>query len=486
MGDWSEIKNKIVLEGEAGYKKSLSSINQALREAQSEMKAVSAEYEQNGSGAEALRAQIEALENVHEGQQLRLETMRQHLEKVTREYGENSQEASRLRTEINKAREAMAKTGTQLTELRTRLDAASDAGEDMGGAMNGATDGLVAVGEQASRAQSEVEELSSSIAEAMGRKMIEFEIGKRALDGLGNAVKEAVKWSIDEALQGQSEDAMTRALAGDDALSERRTGIKDAVDRTWAGRRDGATTVGDVAAVDTALGNMGITDEDRVKHITDLVITHNEVFGQSTQDTIDRAKALINTFGISWDEALDLMTKGMQDMDDGGAIMLSAFETYPQVFRQIGYSAEAMYGAIKKAANDEALGKDNNLAKALRTSSPSSPATARRSKARSRSWESKRRTFPPSSRRAGRLRRRQRSSCSSASKPSTTRPSATIWARRSLATSCGQTQTAESSTLSSVVTGRLSMQPGRLRTRWNPCWTRGKPSMAAHRNGFRS
>ena len=137
------------------------------------------------------------------------------------------------------------------------------------------------------------------------------------------------------------------------------------MDRQWAGRRDGAQTVSDVAAVDTALGNAGVTDAGQVTKLTNWAITLDEVFGQGVQDSINRATAMVNTFGVSWETAFDLMTKGQRDMNDGGAQMLSAFENYGQAYQQLGYDIDDMYSAIAAAANDSALGKDGNLNKGV-------------------------------------------------------------------------------------------------------------------------
>ncbi|MGN0760138.1 MAG: phage tail tape measure protein [Candidatus Ventricola sp.] len=365
--DEGTIKNRIVIEGEAEYKKALAEINRALKESKSELKAVAAEYAASGNSAKGLTAQIATLEKTHAQQSEQLAMMQEHLDKVTAAYGENSREAVDLRTKINNARAEMAKTSGELAQLRTRLDAAGDAMDDLGDGTGGAADGMAQVGEQARSAQDDVEELSKSITDMMGEKLITLGIGKEVVSKLGSQLAEMLRGAIASAMQGQTEDAMTRALAGDDALSERRTAIKDAVDRTWAAYRDGSQTVSDVAAVDTVLGNKGITDEDTVKRVTDMAITLDQVFGQDVQSTLDRATSMVNTFGGDYETYIDLMTKGMRDMSDGGTQMLSAFETYPQLFAQIGYDADDMYSSIATAANDVNLGKDSAFVKGVET-----------------------------------------------------------------------------------------------------------------------
>lgn len=361
--DDTTLRASIELQGEAQYRAAMAEINRQLRETKSALSAAAAEFANADAATRTSTAQAEALTQSLEQQRERMALMQAQLEKVEEKYGKNSKAAVELRTKINNARAEMAKTETQLRGLGDGLDAAAGAAQSAGEDMNGAAAGFDKIGDSAQRAQDDVQSLAGEIGQVVGQKLIEFEVGKKALEQLASGFK----WALGEAIQGQAEDAQTRALAGDDALSERRMQIKDAIDRTWAGQRDGSQTVNDVAAVDTVLGNKGITDMERVKSITDMAITQSVVFSQSVQDVMDRATAMVNAFGITYEDAIDLMTKGMRDMSDGGAQMLSAFETYPQVFKQLGYSAEEMYSAIATASNDANLGEDSAFVKGVET-----------------------------------------------------------------------------------------------------------------------
>lgn len=361
LSDQNTMKNKIVLEGEAEYKKALGDINSRLRESKSAMKAAAAEYDAAGNSMETMYRIGDSLERTMQTQNEALSLMSEHLEKVEACYGKNSREANELRTKINNMRTELAKTQTQMRQFESSMDAASAAGDDLKAGMDAGSAGLEQVGEAAEHAQDDVQELSESIADMMGKKIIDFAVGKEVLTTLSDGLK----WAVGEAIDGTSEWAHSRALTGDDVQTDRRMVIKDEIDRYWSGRRDGMQTVNDVAAVDTALANLGITVDEQVAKLTNLTIAMEEVFGQDVQSTIDRATAMVNTFGVSWETALDLMTKGMRDMSDGGAQMLEAFETYGQSYKQLGYDIDDMYSALAAAANDASLGKDSNLNKGV-------------------------------------------------------------------------------------------------------------------------
>lgn len=355
------IRTKIVIEGEKQYKAALADINRQLKETKSALSVAAAEYANADSATRTTAQQTEALNLSLEQQRQRLALMEEQLGKVEDAYGKNSRQAVELRTKINNARVEMAKTETQMRGFTDGLDAITDASGQTGEGLDDAAKSLENIGDSANQAQGDVQDLAASIGDVVGQKLIEFEVGKKALEGL----RDGIKWALDEAIQGETEDAQALALAGSPEVAERRRKIKDEVDRRWAGQRSGDQTVSDVAAVDTALGNAGITDDEYITRITNEVITLDQVFGQSTQDTINRATSMVNAYGITWDHALDLMTKGMQDFSDGGAQMLNAYEDYSQVYQQLGYDADNMYSALKSASNDQTLGKDSNLNKGV-------------------------------------------------------------------------------------------------------------------------
>lgn len=355
------IRTKIVIEGEKQYKAALADINRQLKETKSALSVAAAEYANADSATRTTAQQTEALNLSLEQQRQRLALMEEQLGKVEDAYGKNSRQAVELRTKINNARVEIAKTETQMRGFTDGLDAITDASGQTGEGLDGAAKSLENIGDSANQAQGDVQDLAASIGDVVGKKLIEFEVGKKALEGL----RDGIKWALGEAIQGETEDAQALALAGSPEVAERRRKIKDEVDRRWAGQRSGDQTVSDVAAVDTALGNAGITDDEYITRITNEVITLDQVFGQSTQDTINRATSMVNAYGITWDHALDLMTKGMQDFSDGGAQMLNAYEDYSQVYQQLGYDADNMYSALKSASNDQTLGKDSNLNKGV-------------------------------------------------------------------------------------------------------------------------
>lgn len=359
------ISNKIVLEGEAEYKKALGDINSRLRENKSAMKAAAAEYDAAGDSMEAMYRYGDSLERTMASQNEALGLMSEHLDRVEACYGKNSREANELRTKINNMRVELAKTQTQMRQFEGSMDAAAQTGDDLKAGMDAGSLGLEQVGEAAERASEDVQDLSQSIADTMGRKIIDFVIAGKAFDTLKDGLSQAVTWAIGEGVDGLRERGYMQSGTGDAQLTQSRLDVKDQVDRLWSGRMDGMATAAAVETVDTVMDNLSQVMPGTVAEVTNAAIFQQERFGASVGEQMNRADAMVKTFGIDWMNAFDLMTLGFQNSHDGGEMMLRMFDENAQVFRQMGYDADDMFSTILSAVNNEELGKDSNLNKGM-------------------------------------------------------------------------------------------------------------------------
>ena len=359
------ISNKIVLEGEAEYKKALGDINSRLRENKSAMKAAAAEYDAAGNSMEAMYRYGDSLERTMQTQNEALGLMSEHLDRVEACYGKNSREANELRTKINNMRMELVKTQTQMRQFESSMDAAAETGDDLKAGMDAGSAGLEQVGEAAGRANEDVQELSQSIADTMGKKIIDFVIAGKAFDTLKDGLKQAVTWAIGEGVDGLRERGYMQSGTGDVQLTDARMAVKDQVDLRWSGRLDGMATAAAVETVDTVMDNLSQVMPRTVAEVTSAAIFQQERFGASILEQMNRADAMVKTFGIDWMDAFDLMTLGFQNSHDGGEMMLKMFDENAQVFRQMGYDADDMFATILGAVNNEELGKDSNLNKGM-------------------------------------------------------------------------------------------------------------------------
>lgn len=101
----------------------------------SEMKVVSAEYENNGDSAQALKAKQEVLKQVFAEQQKKVEALEKAYRSATVEYGENSDEALELKRSLNECTAEMKSTKNQIDKIDDSLKKSKISWEGVGSAV---------------------------------------------------------------------------------------------------------------------------------------------------------------------------------------------------------------------------------------------------------------------------------------------------------------------------------------------------------------
>ena len=111
----------IKLQGESEYQKALRGISDNLKVLNSEMKAVTSQYDSNDASAENLAQQNEILNRKWEEQVAKAHLLAQALQDAQRETGENSDTTKRWQVELNNAQAEVNKLNRELTDNKTKL-----------------------------------------------------------------------------------------------------------------------------------------------------------------------------------------------------------------------------------------------------------------------------------------------------------------------------------------------------------------------------
>ena len=134
-----------------------ASIDKQLGLLASEMKLVSAEYEENAGSADALKAKLSVLQRTYSEQEKKVQSLEKALNAAKSEYGENSDEALELEKSLNECKAEMKSTGTQVKKTSDALknssgswakfgEAAGKAGKAIGTACAAMGAAIVAAG----------------------------------------------------------------------------------------------------------------------------------------------------------------------------------------------------------------------------------------------------------------------------------------------------------------------------------------------------
>lgn len=115
----------------------------------------------------------------------------------------------------------------------------------------------------------------------------------------------------------------------------------------------------DVAnAVSIARKELGKLDEASLQNVTEYAFSLRDTFGYDISESIRSAKALIDNFGLSGEEAFNLITQGAQNGLDYSGEMLDTISEYSVQFSKLGFSAEDMFNILQRGTETGAFNLD--------------------------------------------------------------------------------------------------------------------------------
>lgn len=99
-------------------------------------------------------------------------------------------------------------------------------------------------------------------------------------------------------------------------------------------------------------------DPSKIKSVTENALALRDTFGVDVNESIRASKALITQFGISAEEAYNLMAQGAQNGLDFSGELVDNINEYSVQFRKLGLSAEDMFGIFQSGADAGAWNLD--------------------------------------------------------------------------------------------------------------------------------
>ena len=126
------VKTRLSFDGEAEYKAACKEINSTLKVLNSEMKLVTAEYKDNASSVDALKAKQAVLQKTYDEQAKKVKETEAALEKCRKATGDNSEESKKLETQLNYQKAALVKTEQELGKTTDEMEKAEKAADEMG------------------------------------------------------------------------------------------------------------------------------------------------------------------------------------------------------------------------------------------------------------------------------------------------------------------------------------------------------------------
>lgn len=238
--------------------------------------------------------------------------------------------------------------GEQSVETGESLQQVADSAESASGQIN-------QVADSSSKATGMMGKLSSA-ASGIGKGLgtvasagaaVASAVGGAAVAAGAFAVNSAV--SLDKALNGLA--ASTGAST--DEMEEYETVLKKVYANNYG---ENFQSIADTMAV-VRQQMSGISDTD-MQTLTEAAFAFEDISGYSPEESLRAANSLMNQFGVTAEEAYNLMVQGQQQGLDFSGELLDSINEYAPQFEKMGFSAEDMFNIFKSGAESGAFNLD--------------------------------------------------------------------------------------------------------------------------------
>lgn len=305
----------------------------------SEVKKAGAELKLFGANSETVGNKIDALKNLYSAQEQKMVSLNQAYQNQVNSSGKASSAALELKTKMNNLATEMTNVQSEIKQTANSMEELDNAGSSGGeagpftGVVNGAK-ALVAM------------EIADKIAE-IGDKIKEF--GATALESFGQVQDSQQKLQNAFGLTSDEAAALTNTARG---LA--RNGFVPSMEEASE-------------AIRIVKTNLKGLDDQGLQGITEQAIALEKTFGMDMDETMRGVNGLMVNFGLTAQEAMDLMTVGAQNGLDKTHELGDNMAEYSQLWAQMGYSAKDTFAMLQSGLDAGAynLDKVNDLVKEM-------------------------------------------------------------------------------------------------------------------------
>lgn len=180
-------------------------------------------------------------------------------------------------------------------------------------------------------------------------------VGVTAVAGAIGGMALAIKTGVNQATE--LDDAMANFQAQTGASSKEMNKFKDIAREVWS--NNFGEDISDVADMMGRVKQQmqGISDVD-LKNVTEDLLTLRDTFGMDENETLRGAQQLMKQFGITSQEAFDLMATGAQNGLNKSDELGDNISEYSGKFAQAGYSADEYFQLMQNGLDGGAYNLD--------------------------------------------------------------------------------------------------------------------------------
>ena len=308
-----------------------SDLSQKIKDANSDIKGLSAElrlneaeFKNTGDAATYMANKQKLLEEEIAANKQKQEALNGKMQLAKQIFGENSDEAQKWSRQLINAKTEGERLKTQVNELNTELDANEEDLENAGTAAKEAGDGYTV--------------LKGAMSELVA-------------DGI-TAVKDGAVEIATDSSKAYAQFAAQTGIAAD-AMDGYRKAIQDVyLDNFGESLEEVAETMGKVKET------TGELDPSKLKEMTENAMTLEDTFDMDLSESLRGAEALMTHFGLTSEQAFDLLTAGAQNGLNYSDELGDNVAEYSGKFAEAGYSAKDYFELLKNGSQGGAYNLD--------------------------------------------------------------------------------------------------------------------------------
>lgn len=326
---------KIGVEGEKEFKSALRDINHNFKVLGSEMNLVTSQFDKQDKSLQAVTARNNVLNKEIDAQKNKIGTLDTALKNASDSFGETDRRTQNWAVQLNNAKADLNKMEKELDKNVQSLDEMEQGFDEAEDGAGGFADAVNQAAEETKDASGKFDKLGGvlkGIAAAVGATVLA--IGSAAIATGVSLIKLGDEYNMAVNQISASTGATGQELEelGEIAQNVYKHNFGDSLEDVANG----------ISEVKKTTGLMG----EELEKATESGFALRDTFGFEMQESARAAGALMKNFGISSDEAYNIIATGAQNGADKNGDLLDTLNEYSNQYSSLGLSADEFIAGL--------------------------------------------------------------------------------------------------------------------------------------------
>lgn len=327
-------KSKVQIEFQANtqsFNQGIKEADQSLGTLRKELNLNSAELKDNADDVDLLAKRKEILKNQSDETSKKIENLKNKLEIAKETFGENSNEVRLLSNKLLDTQTSFVKIQNEVKQTDSKLNSLNNELNETEKEMNEAEDSA--------------DDLSDGFTTMKG---VMADLIADGIQAVGQSLKDLV---VD------SDTAMSNFQAQTGLSTDEMKDFESAIESVYS--NNFGESINDIAnSMALVKQHTKETDPSVLQKLTENALTLRDTFDFDVNESMKAVNSLMNQFGMSGDEAFNLIVQGTQKGLNANGDLMDIINEYSVHFAQMGLDGEEMFNILTAGAENGAFSID--------------------------------------------------------------------------------------------------------------------------------